>query len=193
MRKKDFAKNAFDEHLLVLKKIAEPKSLQNIRFCAKKIADCFKRGNKVLIFGNGGSAADSEHFAAELIGKLTKKRKPLPAIALPSCAPIITAISNDFGFEDVFSRQLEALAKKDDVVIAISTSGLSKNVIKGVLKAKEKGAYTIAITSVNGRLKSIADNSICIDSKNTQRIQEMHIFVIHLLCEFTQELCKKTA
>lgn len=192
--KKGIIEIVLKEHYEALKELAETESLQKVCFCAKKMAECIKKGNKIIVFGNGGSAADAQHLEAELIGKLGKERMPLPAIALASSVPTITAIANDFGFEEVFSRQIEALARKGDVVIAISTSGLSKNVITGVLTSKKKGAYTIAITSNRGKLKEMADCAICINSKNTQRIQEMHILVIHMLCALVEEeLCKKSS
>ncbi|MEM4598613.1 MAG: SIS domain-containing protein [Candidatus Diapherotrites archaeon] len=192
--KKGIIESALKEHYEALKELAETESLQKVCFCAKKMAECIKKGKKILVFGNGGSAADAQHLEAELIGKLGKERMPLPAIAMSSSLPTTTAIANDFGFEEVFSRQIKALARKGDVVIAISTSGLSKNVINGVIAAKKIGAYTIAITSKRGKLKEMVDCAIGINSKNTQRIQEMHILVIHILCALVEEeLCKKSS
>jgi len=149
----------------------------------------------VLIFGNGGSAADSQHFAAELQGRyLIKDRKALPAIALTTDSSIMTAISNDMDYSLVFSRQVEALCKKGDVVLGISTSGTSKNVVLGLLKAKELGGITIGLTGkTGGRLKEICDMCICVPSDKTSRIQESHLLIEHILSMIVESaLSKKT-
>ncbi|MBI4833910.1 MAG: D-sedoheptulose 7-phosphate isomerase [Planctomycetes bacterium] len=143
-----------------------------------------KRGNKIILFGNGGSAADSQHIAAELIGRFTKdKRHPLPAIALTTNTSLITAIANDYGFDSVFSWQIQALAKKGDVAIAISTSGNSPNVLEAVKLCKKLHVKTIGLTGQDGgKLKDIVDFAFCAPSNTTARIQECHITVGHVIC-----------
>ena len=152
------------------------------------LIDCFKNGNKVILFGNGGSAADSQHIAAELIGRFQKERPSLPAIALTTNASILTAIGNDYGFEQVFSRQVEALAKKGDLVIGISTSGKAKNVIAGIKKAKELGIKTVGLTGCDGaQLAKTTDVSLIVASNVTARIQESHITIGHIICELVEK------
>lgn len=144
-------------------------------------------GGKILIAGNGGSAADSQHFAAELVGRFMKERKALPAIALTTDSSVLTCMGNDYGFDDIFDRQVEALGKENDVFFGISTSGNSKNIIKAVLKAKEKGLTTIGLLGKDGgKLKDICDYNITMPYKETARIQEHHIMTIHLICEFVE-------
>jgi len=151
------------------------------------IADALKKGHKIIVFGNGGSASDSQHFTAELVGKFMKNRKPLPAISLTTNTSILTAIANDYSFEDIFSRQIEALANKGDVVIAISTSGLSENVLKAVETAKKMKIATIGLTGANGgKLSLLADLCIKVPTVITPRIQEEHITVLHILCDLIE-------
>ena len=157
-----------------------------------KIADIITKSmqnqGKLLICGNGGSAADSQHIAAELIGRFVKERKSLPAIALTTDSSILTCMGNDYGFDDIFSRQVEGLAKKNDVLIAISTSGNSKNVIKAVQKAKELGVITIGLLGkTGGLLKDICDFNITFPYKETARIQEHHMMSYHIICELVEE------
>ena len=164
-----------------------------IETASREISKSLLKGNKVLIFGNGGSAADSQHFAAELQGRyLIQDRRALPAIALTTDTSIMTAISNDMDFGLVFSRQVEALCKKGDVVLGISTSGTSKNVVAGLLKAKELGGKTIGLTGKNGgNLKEICDICICVPSVKTSRVQESHLLIEHILSMFVEaELSK---
>lgn len=142
-----------------------------------------KNGGKILICGNGGSAGDSQHFAAEITGRFRTERKGLPAIALSTDTSALTAIGNDYGFDFVFSRQVEALGKNGDLLIAISTSGNSKNAINAVKKAKEIGMKTISFGGKDGgELKNICDLSLVVNSNDTARIQEFHIFIIHTIC-----------
>lgn len=157
-----------------------------------EVADLIKMtlssGGKVLLFGNGGSASDCQHIAAEIVGRFVKERKGLPAIALTTDTSIITAVANDYGYEHIFSRQIEALCLKNDVVIGISTSGNSKNVIKGLEKANSLGAITVGLTGGDGGLiKKISNHSIVVDSNETARIQEAHILIGHTLCELIEE------
>ena len=146
-----------------------------------------RAGNKVLLFGNGGSAADSQHIAAELVGRFAFDRPALPALALSVNSSCVTAIGNDYGYEQVFSRQLEALAKAGDVAIGISTSGNSPNVVQGVITARKLGLQTVGLTgSAGGTLAKTADYCICVPSNETPRIQECHILVGHVISELVE-------
>ncbi len=157
-----------------------------------KVSDCLQADGKLLFMGNGGSASDSQHLAAEFVGRYEKERRPLAAIALTTDTSILTAVGNDYGFEKIFERQIEALGKKGDILFAISTSGNSKNVLQGVRKAKELGLYTIGFTGgMGGELKSLVDLALVIPSKKTSRIQESHILIGHILCECVDELLEK--
>ncbi|MEM4089159.1 MAG: SIS domain-containing protein [Thermoplasmatales archaeon] len=142
-----------------------------------------RKGGKLITFGNGGSAADAQHFAAELSGRFLKERRSLPAIALTTNTSSITAIGNDYSFSDVFSRQIDGICAKDDFVVGISTSGNSLNVVNGLKRAKELGAFSLALTGrKGGKVSEIADISVRIDSDLTPIIQEIHIAVIHMIC-----------
>ncbi len=148
----------------------------------------FRSGHKLFLFGNGGSASDAEHIATELSGRFKLERPSLPALSLTANTSTLTAIANDYGFEMLFSRQLEGLATKDDVVIGISTSGNSPNVINGLKFAKSIGATTIAMTGKSGgKLKEFADYCLCIPSDDTPRIQEAHILIGHILCDLVEK------
>ena len=148
----------------------------------------FRSGHKLFLFGNGGSASDAEHIATELSGRFKLERPSLPALSLTANTSTLTAIANDYGFEMLFSRQLEGLATTGDVVIGISTSGNSPNVINGLKFAKSIGATTIAMTGKSGgRLKEIADFCLCISSDDTPRIQEAHILIGHILCDLVEK------
>jgi D-sedoheptulose 7-phosphate isomerase len=154
---------------------------------ARLIIDAYSEHHKVLLCGNGGSAADAQHIAGELVGKLMRRRPALPAIALTTNTSILTAIGNDDSFDDVFARQVEALAQTGDVLIAISTSGQSPNVTAAVRTARERGAHTIALTGKDGgELARLVDVAIIVPSQNTQRIQEGHITVGHILCDLIE-------
>lgn len=160
-----------------------------IEKAASVMSECLKAGHKLLFCGNGGSASDSQHLAAEFVGRYEKERRALAAIALTTDTSILTAVGNDYGYEKVFERQVEALGQKGDVLFAISTSGNSKNVIKAVEKAKERGIYTIGFTgNTGGALAGMVDLSINIPTKKTSRIQESHIMIGHILCECVDEL-----
>ena len=153
----------------------------------KIVSLAFERGNKLLIFGNGGSAADAQHIAAEFVNRYIIDRPPLPAIALTTDTSILTSISNDAAFQEVFAKQVKALGKEGDVAIGISTSGKSPNVIKAVEVAKEMGMKTIALTGNDGgMLAKIADIPLVVSSSSTPRIQEAHILVGHILCEMVE-------
>lgn len=152
------------------------------------IIDTLKKNAKVILFGNGGSASDSQHIAAELVGRFKKDRAGLSAIALTTNTSVLTSIANDYGYDLVFARQIEALAHKNDIVIGISTSGKAKNVNCGIKQAKKMGLKTIGLTgSDGGELAKLADVSLIVPSSVTARIQEAHITIGHILCELIEE------
>lgn len=152
------------------------------------ITHAFKNGGKVILFGNGGSAADSQHIAAEFIGRFQKERRSLPAIALTTDTSALTALGNDYGFDVVFARQLEGLGRKGDVAVGISTSGNSPNVVEAFKKAADMGITRIAMTGEGGgKLAALADIKICVPSKVTARIQESHICIAHCICELVEK------
>ena len=154
----------------------------------KVIIECFKKGNKVILFGNGGSAADAQHIAAEFVGRFQLNRKSYPALALTTDTSVLTSLANDYSYDIVFSRQCESLVSKGDVVIGISTSGNSKNVLNGLKKAKEKGAKTIGLLGNNGgEIKDIVDISLIVPSSSTPRIQEAHRTISHIICQIVEE------
>lgn len=153
------------------------------------ISNCISKGNKVVLFGNGGSAADAQHIAAELIGRFKLERQSYPSIALTTDTSCITALSNDYSFDVIFSRQCESLVQKGDVVIGISTSGNSKNVLKGLRVVKKKGGITIGLLGSNGGLISkLVDISIIVKSSSTARIQEAHRTIYHMVCEEVEKI-----
>jgi D-sedoheptulose 7-phosphate isomerase len=154
---------------------------------AEVIVQAFREGRKVILFGNGGSAADAQHIAAELSGKFIRDRSPLPAIALTTNSSSLTAIANDYGYDSVFARQLQPLADKGDVVVGISTSGNSPNVLLAMEQAKHCGAITIALTGRRGKLKGLADYVLSVPSVKTPRIQEAHITLGHIICYLVEE------
>lgn len=155
---------------------------------AQLIIEAYQKGGKVLLMGNGGSAADAQHIAAELVGRFKKERKSLPAIALTTDTSVLTSIGNDYNFNAVFKRQVEALAQPEDIVIGISTSGNSTNVLLAIEKAKEIGAKTIGLSGNDGgKLLSAADLCLVVPSNNTPRIQESHITIGHILCDLVEQ------
>ena len=155
---------------------------------AQAIAHAFKAGRKLLLFGNGGSAADSQHIAAEFMNRFLIERPPLPAIALTTDTSILTSISNDYAFDEVFSKQIKALGKKGDIALGITTSGNSANVIKGLRVAKKMSMVTIILASEGGKAAANADIALLVPSRSTPRIQEAHIAIGHILCELTDTL-----
>jgi D-sedoheptulose 7-phosphate isomerase len=154
---------------------------------AGAIAAALKQGGSVLIFGNGGSAADAQHFAAELVGRYQNDRRAWPSIALTTDTSALTAIGNDYGFEHIFSRQIEALGRKGDVAIGISTSGNSPNVLKALSVANERGLVTVAMTGKGGKAGSIATHHIPVHEARTARVQEVHATVLHVICELVEQ------
>lgn len=162
-------------------------SLPQLLDVIKLIAHAFESGNKLLLFGNGGSAADAQHLAAEFVNRYIMDRPPLPAIALTTDTSILTSISNDLAFDEIFAKQIRALGKEGDVAFAISTSGHSSNVIKAVEVAKEMRMKTVALTGNDGGiLTKISDISLIVSSSSTPRIQETHILIGHILCEMVE-------
>lgn len=173
---------------LSLKRISFIKLNGLIKEAITWVIDCYKNNGKLLIFGNGGSAADAQHMATELVSQFKRERKALGAIALTTNSSIVTAHANDFNFNAIFERQVEALAQKKDIVVGISTSGNSENVIQALKKAKSMGIKTITLTGNDGgRIGEIADLNLIVPSENTPRIQEIHIFLIHVICELVEE------
>jgi D-sedoheptulose 7-phosphate isomerase len=154
---------------------------------AEIFSQALKKGNTIFWCGNGGSAAESSHLAVELIGRFKNNRRPLSSISLNADTSAITCIANDFGFEEIFARQLEGLGKKGDVLVVLSTSGKSENILRALRKAKELGVVSIALLGKGGGEATIlADNSIVIDSTETARIQEIHLLLGHTFCEFAE-------
>jgi len=163
-------------------------NISSIVEIASGIIASLKKGGKLIIFGNGGSASDAQHIAAELVGRFKKDRPALPAISLTVNTSIITALANDFGYDIVFARQVEALAVKHDVALGISTSGKAKNVALGLKQAKKMGLLTIALTGCDGGdISSQSDISLIVPSAVTARIQECHILIGHIICELIEE------
>ena len=157
-----------------------------------EIIKCFSTGNKIIIFGNGGSAADAQHIVAEFIGRFQKERKSLPAIALTTDSSTITSLANDYSYDVVFSRQCESLVSKADIVFGISTSGNSKNVEEGIKTAKKMGAVTIGLLGSNGgTISNIVDIPIIVESTNTARIQEVHRVIYHIICGIVESKSTK--
>lgn len=163
--------------------------LSALTAAADALVSAYRVGNKALFFGNGGSAADAQHLAAEFVGRYLRERNPLPALALNANSSAVTAIGNDYGYEHVFARQLQALAAPGDVAIAISTSGNSPSVVEGIMCARRLGLVTIGLTGASGgRLRGLVDALIAIPSEETPRIQECHILVGHALCDAVEQL-----
>ena len=172
-----------------LQKIINDKGLTaEIEIVTTKIIQAFKDGNKLLLCGNGGSASDAQHIAAELSGRFIKERKPLYAEALHVNSSYMTAVSNDYGFESTYSRMLEAIGKKGDVLIALSTSGNSENVINAVKMANSLGMLSVGMTgAMGGKIKDLCQHNIIIPSSSTARVQEAHILVGHIFCQIIEE------
>src|SRR4030066_744532 len=162
--------------------------IEKIEKTVKLITAALKKGKKIVLFGNGGSAADAQHIAGELAGRFKLERQGLPAIALTTNTSVLTAIANDYGYDMVFSRQVEGIVEQGDVVIGISTSGKSPNVIEGIKAAKKREAYTVGLTGAKGeRIEKLADICIKVPSTETPHIQEAHITVGHIICQLVEE------
>lgn len=167
---------------------ATAKLAPTLEKAGQALVACYRRGNKIMTFGNGGSACDAQNFADELVGRFDRNRPPLPAVSLTVNSSDLTSIANDFGYENVFARQLEAHAKPGDIAVGISTSGNSPNVLKAVDSAKRLGLLTIGLTGEGGgKLKGLVDICVNIPSKNVARIQEAHITVIQIWCGIIED------
>ncbi|MEQ1655862.1 MAG: D-sedoheptulose 7-phosphate isomerase [Nitrospira sp.] len=190
---KDFILKAFSDSATVKQQFARDHA-DRIAQVAALMVTAFRGGHKVLLFGNGGSATDAAHIAAEFVGRYKRERKPLPAIALATDIAAITCIANDYGFDELFARQVQAHGQKGDIAIAISTSGNSPNVLKGVAAARECGMITIAWSGgTGGKLAGLVDHPFVVPSTVTARIQESHITLGHVLCELVEETLLGTA
>lgn len=170
-------------HLETIRTVVETMQ-PDIKAAAEAMVETLKQGNKILLCGNGGSAADAQHIAAELTGRYKTERKALPGIALTTDTSALTAIGNDYGYDSVFSRQVEALANDGDMLIGISTSGNSQNVLNAFESARARGCKLLALTGRDGgKMKAMADWNLIVPSNDTPRIQEMHILIGHTLCQ----------
>ena len=180
-------KERTEESIAVKRALLETQSETMAQVGAALVA-ALRNGKTLYLFGNGGSAGDAQHIAAELVGRFTKERRALPAVALTTNTSTLTALGNDYEYAIVFSRQLEAFGKPGDVVIGISTSGNSPNVLHGLQTAKNLGMVTIGLTGeTGGKTKATADHCICVPSRDTARIQESHILIGHILCEIVEQ------
>ena len=184
----EFLVNSLQEHLAAIQKLLDSR-ISEIEQSGRLICEALTGGRKVLLCGNGGSAADAQHIAAELVGCYEKQRRSWPAIALTTDTSALTAVSNDLGYEQVFARQVLGLAQPDDVLVAISTSGKSKNVLRAAEQARDVGCKTIALTGATAEpLASLCDIVVAVPSNRTSRIQEVHITVGHLWCEMVDRI-----
>lgn len=184
---KELIKSRFLESIDVKEKTLEA-NLGVMVGMVHEITRALKRGNKIIFFGNGGSAADSQHLAAELIGRFEKERRSLAAIALTTDTSALTALGNDYGFQTVFARQLQGLGRRGDVAVAISTSGNSKNVLEAVRQARKMGIKVLSLTGCGGgKLAGLSDISLIVPSRRTARIQESHICAAHVICELVEK------
>ena len=178
-------KNAIAEHQTMFAKLGD--LIPQISIIAEELKACIKRGGKIMLMGNGGSAADSQHIAAEIVGRFKKERRGLAAIALTTDTSIITSVGNDYGYDYIFARQIEALCRPEDVVIGITTSGNSKNVVAAIEEANKLGATTIGLTGGSGgKMNELCKYNLVMPSSETARIQEAHIFVGHSLCDLLE-------
>lgn len=177
----------FSRHLEVVNAVSEQLA-RGIEQLALAVAATLRHGGKLLVMGNGGSAADAQHLAAELVGRFLLERRALPAIALTTDTSILTAVGNDYGFDEVFARQVEALAAAGDLVLGISTSGHSANVIKALAAAREKGCHTVGLLGRDGgRIAGMVDLALTVPSQETPRIQEAHQLIIHIICDLVEK------
>jgi len=185
---KDKIRTRISDSIETKKSLLNDDSIVTIEKAASAMVKSLKSGGKVLVFGNGGSAADSQHIVAELVGRFKKERRALAAIALTTNTSVLTAIGNDYGYDVTFSRQVEALGKSGDVALGISTSGNSKNVIEAIRCAKKLGLSTIGLLGGDGgKLKAECGIAIVVGSKDTPRVQESHSLIGHILCELIED------
>ncbi len=179
---------------LKIKRLFWEKEREKILAATQHLTNTLKARHKILVFGNGGSAADAQHLAAELVNRFRRERAPLPAIALTTDTSILTAIANDYSFEDVFAKQVEALGRPGDVALGISTSGRSKNVLKALAVARKQGLFTLGLSGgTGGEMAEVCDLLLLVPSSETPRIQEGHLFFIHLVCELIEEALFETS
>ena len=177
--------NAVNEHLNAINRL--PEIYSDISVIANLMRDCIDQGGKIIWMGNGGSAADSQHLAAEIVGRFKKERKGMASIALTTDSSILTSIGNDYGFDQIFSRQVEAVGKPGDILVGISTTGNSKNVVAAIETGKEIGMITVGfLGNDGGKLKRLCDQSLTVTATHTARIQDSHIEIGHILCEFIE-------
>jgi D-sedoheptulose 7-phosphate isomerase len=190
---KDFALKAFSDSATVKQQFAREHA-DRIATVAQLLVTAFRDGHKVLLFGNGGSATDAAHIAAEFVGRYKRERAPLPAIALATDIAAITCIANDYGYDELFARQVRAHGQTGDIAVGISTSGNSPNVLKGIEAARQCGMITVAWTGgTGGKLAALVDHPFVVPSTVTARIQESHITLGHVLCELVEETILGTA
>ena len=183
----DIIKKNFSNHLDVINKVLASDA-STINLLGELLANCLEKKGTIFWCGNGGSASDSQHIAAELVGRFRKDRPALKSIALTTDTSILTSVGNDYGFDQIFSRQLQALGSSGDILVGISTSGNSKNILNAFKAASDLGITSIALTGKDGgTAKEISDHSIIVDSDSTARIQEAHILIGHILCELIEE------
>lgn len=184
----DFIKKKLQESIEVKKLIVEDVALQNtIELISKKLIDCFNRGGSVYFCGNGGSAADAQHLSAELSGRFYFDRKPLSSDALHCNTSFLTAVANDYSYDEIYARLITGIGRKGDILIGLSTSGNSQNILNAFKKSKELGIETIAFTGdTGGKMKTNADICLCVPSSDTPRVQEAHITIGHIICEIVE-------
>ena len=183
----DVIRKNFTDHLEAVNKVLES-DVEIIELFGNLLSNCLKENGTIFWCGNGGSASDSQHIAAELVGRFKKERRALRSVALTTNTSILTSVGNDYGFKEIFSRQLEALGSSGDVLVGISTSGNSENIIRAFKVAKNLGITTLALTGKDGgNLKTISDHYLIVTSESTARIQESHILIGHILCDLIEK------
>lgn len=172
----------------VLQKIRKTGYLDLVNEAGMRLAQIIKQGNKVLLAGNGGSAADAQHFAGEIVGRFLMERNAIPALSLCVDPSVMTCIGNDYGYEEVFARQVQGLGKEGDAFIGISTSGNSENIIRAITEARKKNMFVVGFLGKDGgKIKDLCDVALVVPSNSTPRIQEIHTFTVHLLCEMIEK------
>ena len=177
-----------EEKETLLKELRTSGYLDLVCEAGKKLSDIILKGNKILLAGNGGSAADAQHFAGEIVGRFLKERDAIPATSMCVDPSVMTCIGNDYGYAQVFARQLQGLANKEDAFIGISTSGNSENIINAIAEARKKNMFVIGFLGKDGgKIKDLCDIALVVPSKSTPRIQEVHTFTVHMLCEMIEK------
>ncbi len=186
--------NSLSKTIEILNALSDPYIKSNIITCALEMVGCIRNGKKIMFIGNGGSAADAQHFAAELVNRFLKNRKPLPGLALSTDTSVLTSIANDFSYDYVFSKQIEALGSRGDILFCLTTSGTSKNILEAISIARKKGIINIVMSGLKGSFlleQNIVDHGIIIPSTETPRIQECGLLIGHVLCEIIEStICK---